>query len=583
MLLQAAWSHFNNGKKKDAQEALRKAMAANPDLEVVADFFSPDFMKLVDEVKLANLAAPSTAPVDLAEMKRVAREKLADGNAEDVIHDLTYTVPPERLDAEARELLAAAYEKQGRFTEATKARLAGSGDASKVSVSNVPLSTPVATAVPLPKTAAPADYLALGRSALAHGDALNAQAAANRMLELEPSNSEAYRLLGEAFLARGDRTFGEANLKQSLKYNERNEATLLGLYDFYMADKNWDAALEYLKKATELYPDNREKLLALGRKVRADGDLVHARQVYAVAAAALPNDASVLTEYGVVLLQAKDLDGALEPLMMAAAAEPTREIVRCNLANVLRRKGLIREAEREYRESLRADPDYFPALLGLGTLLLEKESFTDATDVLKKAVARDPRSVEANWALGRAQRLGGNLKDAAETLARARELGSAEIANEAGLVASARGRYSEAAERFDEALGREPSSALYKANRERAAATAKFLADSGTDGDARGEVTPISWTIAGLSASTRRTRPSPLRPGREEAGVPPRGRAARRGVRRGHPHPDLRHRPLPAAARSPTGRPSMQLGEPHGRSRLRGPRRARRRRSLRRG
>jgi Tfp pilus assembly protein PilF len=189
---------------------------------------------------------------------------------------------------------------------------------------------------------------------------------------------------------------------------------------------------------------------------------------------------SILTEYGALLLQARDVDAALEPLMKAASVEPESQIVRCNLATVLRKKGQFREAEREYRESLRADPDYFPALLGLGTLLLEKESFSDAAEVLRKAVARDPRSVEANWSLARAQRLSGSLKEAAETLQRARELGSAEIANEAGVVACARGRYAEAVELFDEALTKEPASTLYKSNREKAAAAAKFLSDSGT-------------------------------------------------------------------------------------------------------
>jgi tetratricopeptide (TPR) repeat protein len=323
------------------------------------------------------------------------------------------------------------------------------------------------------------DYLALGRAALARGDALNAQSAANRLLEIDPQSSDAYRLLGNAFALRGEKAFAEANFRQSLKYNEKNEGTLLDLYELLLGEKNWDAALDALRRATEVNPENGAKLLALGRKARADGDLAHARQVFAVAAAASPKDVSVLTEYASILLQAKDVDAALDPLMKAAAAEPNREIVRANLAATLRQKGLWKDAEAEYREAVRSDPDYAPALRGLGSLLLERGQAADAVGPLKKAVLRDPTNLESAWALARAQRQTGALKDAAESLAQSAALDKALLDDEAGVVAYERGRYEEAMAFFEKALAKEPSSAVYRSNREKAAAAAAFLKGSG--------------------------------------------------------------------------------------------------------
>ena len=124
MLVQAGWAHFNEGKRSDAQEALRRAYAASPDLEIVADFYSPEFVKLAAEVKAAR-PTPAPPAADFAELKRVCKQKLADGYPEDVVHDLTYGVPREQLDAEALELLAAAYEKLGKFNEAARLRAAG--------------------------------------------------------------------------------------------------------------------------------------------------------------------------------------------------------------------------------------------------------------------------------------------------------------------------------------------------------------------------------------------------------------------------------------------------------------------------
>ncbi len=484
MLVQAAWAHFNDGKRSEAQDALRRAFTGSPDLEIVPDFFSPEFVKLAGEVRAAALAAIPPPAADLGEMKRVAREKLADGNTDDVIHDLLYSVPREKLDAEALELLAQAYEKQGKFTEAAKVRASGPGGptAPPAPPTGSRPSAGGVAAVPPPASAPGTDYLALGRAALARGDSLNAQTAANRLLEIDPQSSDAYRLLGNAYALRGEKSFAEANLRQSLKYNQKNEGTLLDLYELSLADKNWDAALDALRRATEVNPQNGARLLALGRKAYADRDLTHARQVFATAAAASPKDVSVLTEYANVLLQAHDVDAALDPLMKAAAAEPDREIVRANLASVLRKKGLWKDAEKEYREAIRSDPDYAPALRGLGSLLLERGQAAEAIEPLRKAVLRDPANLEGAWALARALRQTGALKDAAESLARSSVQDKAILDDEAGAVAYERGRYEEAVGFFEKALAKEPGSpgsAVYKANRDKAAAAVAFLKGSG--------------------------------------------------------------------------------------------------------
>jgi tetratricopeptide (TPR) repeat protein len=500
MLVQAAWAAFNEGKRADAQESLRRAYTASPDFEVIADFYSPEFVKLASDAKAAVGPVPAAPAADLVELKRVAKQKLADGAAEDVVHDLTYNVPRESLDAECVDLLATAYEKLGRFDEAMRVRAPKPEPAKLPPPAAVPPAPAAAAPAPPPGAgssapapspaagpgrvppgaAAPAvDYIALGRAALSRGDAPNAQAAANRLLELDPQSSEAFRLLGNVFTMRGEKALAEVHLKQALKYNEKNEGALLDLYDFYMADRNWESGLDALRRASELNPQNRDKLVALGRKARMDGDLAHARQVFATAAASAPKDTSVLTEYAAVLIQAKDWDGALDPLTRAAAAEPDREIVRANLAAALRRRGLWKEAEKEYREAIRSDPDYAPALTGLGGLLLERGQAADAIEPLKKAVLRAPQSVDAAWALARAQRTTGALKDAADTLERTTALDAPELWNEAGAVAVERSRYDEAVGFFDKAIAKDGSVAVYKANRDKAAAAAAFVRSAG--------------------------------------------------------------------------------------------------------
>src|SRR5690348_5816195 len=48
MLLQAAYASFNDKNPKVAREAVRLALEADADLEIVPEFFAPDFLRLVD-------------------------------------------------------------------------------------------------------------------------------------------------------------------------------------------------------------------------------------------------------------------------------------------------------------------------------------------------------------------------------------------------------------------------------------------------------------------------------------------------------------------------------------------------------
>lgn len=495
MHLGEAWSHFNARSPRESREALRSVFILNANLDVVPDFYSADFMKLVEEARAAVRSAAAAAAIDVAETLRMAKERLKDGLAEEVIHDLTYNVPPDKLGKEGSETLAAALEMKGRVAEAARVRSAAGVEAAAAPPKTplpvptpTPAAAPSAVAAPAPTagpsvislrpTPPPVDYLFLGRQALLRGDLQNALAAANRQIEIEPSSSDAYRLLGEVQLQRGEKTMAEALFKQSLKYNERNETTLLVLYDFYSGEKNWTGALDALKRATEVNPANRDRIVALGRKLRSEGNLERSAQVFAAASEALPTDAPLLTEYAAILLAARKPDAAIEPLMRAVSAAPDREVVHANLAVVLRTKNQFREAEREYREALRCDPDYVPALVGLGTLQLQRQLPAEAVDPLRRAASLDPKNADALWALVRAERLSGQTKEAGETLGRAVELGTPEIWNEAGLFAAEHGRLTDAAQAFARAAEKAPGVPAYRTSRDRAAAAAKFLKDA---------------------------------------------------------------------------------------------------------
>jgi len=471
--MQASYAALNAGNATDARESLTAAFADDPALEIVEQLFTPEFRKLWHEVKAEIVkAAPAVLP-DLAELKRTSEEKLKDGRFAEVVYDLG-NFPHDKLDRDAWALLAQAYERSGRSDQAALARRRALGESVPIAPLPAP-APPSASTLPAGGSSA-TDLLAFGREALNRGDALTAQAAANRVVEMEPSSSEGYRLLGDSYARRGERALADAMWRQSLRLDERNEGTLLALAGVTLEEKLFDEALDFLRRAVELNPINADRLTTLGRKARSEGDAKMARQVFAAAARALPNDVAVLAEYGAVLFEAGDVDAALEPLMSAASLAPDRAPVRASLAAALRKKGSLPEAEREYREALRADPAWLPALRGLGVLLLATGRPADAVEPLRAALAAAPADSDTLLALARAQRLSGDLAGAGATLAAASSGHDATLLNEAGAVAYAEGRWGDAQALFEKARAADASLAAAAGNLEKAAAAARVVA-----------------------------------------------------------------------------------------------------------
>lgn len=471
--MQASYAALNAGNAKDARESLTAAFADDPALEIVEQLFTPEFRKLWHDVKAEVVKAAPAALPDLAELKRTSEEKLKDGRFAEVVYDLG-NFPHDKLDRDAWALLAQAYERSGRSDQAALARRRALGESVPIAPLPAP-APPSASTLPAGGSSA-TDLLAFGREALNRGDALTAQAAANRVVEMEPSSSEGYRLLGDSYARRGERALADAMWRQSLRLDERNEGTLLALAGVTLEEKLFDEALDFLRRAVELNPINADRLTTLGRKARSEGDAKMARQVFAAAARALPNDVAVLAEYGAVLFEAGDVDAALEPLMSAASLAPDRAPVRASLAAALRKMGSLPEAEREYREALRADSSWLPALRGLGALLLATDRPADAVEPLRTALAAAPADSDTLLALSRAQRLAGDLAGAGATLAATTSGSDATLLNEAGAVAYAEGRWADAQALFEKARAADAALQVAAGNFEKAAAAARVVA-----------------------------------------------------------------------------------------------------------
>ena len=133
--LQSAWSYYIAGNSKSAREELKSALSARPDLQVIPDFYSPDFANLAAAVR-SEVAGSNVPAIDVDELKRSARAKLADGKAEDALFDLKRA--GNSTDPEVYRLIAEADDRLGRASDADAARRRA-GEAEKALVSSVPI------------------------------------------------------------------------------------------------------------------------------------------------------------------------------------------------------------------------------------------------------------------------------------------------------------------------------------------------------------------------------------------------------------------------------------------------------------
>jgi Flp pilus assembly protein TadD len=106
-----------------------------------------------------------------------------------------------------------------------------------------------------------------------------------------------------------------------------------------------------------------------------------------------------------------DIERAFFEYQEALRLEPARVEVRYKAARLLLRRGLLREAEKEFRSVLQARPDSPRALLGLGHAAVLAGA-PEAEQLLRQALALDPQHWQALNLLGLHYERSGNLSKA---------------------------------------------------------------------------------------------------------------------------------------------------------------------------
>jgi Tfp pilus assembly protein PilF len=465
---QSAWAYFIGGNSRAARENLKAAFTARPSLEIVADFYSPDFVRLAQVVR-AEVAGPSAPPADVAELKRAAREKLADGKADEALYDLKRAEGSS--DPQIHGLLAEAYDRLGRAADADAARRRASDlEHRGVTATPLPGSAPAAAPAAAGQGVSVAPLLESSEVSLKKGDYRNAQVIASRALDVDPKNSEAHRIIADASFGLGKEADAEREYTAAIVLDSGNARAELGLAQLAEMQRKWNTAASHYRRAGELNAKSVTAALGLGRTMEELKEKTSARIAFGRAVETDPTDALARNDFGVFLARSDETDQAIEQLSEAVRLSPQTAVLHENLGRAYRKKGQAAEAERELSEAARLSGNDAMVWTALAHLRAEQKRFDDAVSAYRAAWNLDPTDEEAASGLSSALINSGKTAEAETVLVKALE-GSPKgtsLWNNLGVARTRRGDYAGAVDAFQKAIGLDGNFEAARANLARA-------------------------------------------------------------------------------------------------------------------
>lgn len=454
LYFQSAWAFFIGGNSKTSRESLKAAFTARPNMEIAADFYSPDFVRLAQAVR-AEVAGPSAPPPDLAELKRMAREKLADGKAEEALYDVKRA--EKSNDPEIHRLLAEIYDRLGRGNDADAERRKTS-DLERNGVTATPLQGTAPSAAP-GAPAGPgvsvAPLLESAETALKRGDFRNAQVIASRALDVDAKNAEAHRIIADASFALGKEADAEREYTAAIVLDTSNARAELGLAQLAEMQRKWNTAASHYRRALELNGKSVTAALGLGRTMEDLKEKTSARIAFGRAVETDPTDPVARNEFGVFLARSDETDQAIEQLSEAVRMAPQNAVFHDNLGRAYRKKGMAKEAERELVEASRLSPNDAMVWIALGHLRVEQKRNEEAAAAYRAAWDIDPASEEAASGLGASLIEAGKPAEAETVLVKALEVSpkGSSLWNNLGVARTRRGDFTGAVDAFEKAIG----------------------------------------------------------------------------------------------------------------------------------
>ena len=379
--IKLAVTYLNMKSRSKAEEAIAAALKDNPQLELVPDFYTTDFLAFVSRIKsklaaAAQAAPPAPArtppPSSLAQIRQRLAQATDNAGVEALrpsIEALEASVPAAQLP-EVLDVKADTFDRLGRTADSLelRGRVAGIRATAQASPGTAPV---------------PLEALLEARRLLAADRPADAISLLHGVLAAAPSCVPAFEVLAEAYMNAGRLDDAYEALRTALLGNQKPEL-LMSLGEVELKRNRLNGARDAFRRVVEIDGGNDRAWAALGLIAARMGDIASAREA---------------------------LDKALAANGMLFEARVVR-------AEIALSEGHAADALSHLQRALQVKPDDPWATGWLGATYLASGNAAGAAE--KLAVAVKANLGEFSLALAEAQRRSGKADDALATLASAK-------------------------------------------------------------------------------------------------------------------------------------------------------------------
>jgi tetratricopeptide (TPR) repeat protein len=243
------------------------------------------------------------------------------------------------------------------------------------------------------------------------GKIRDAEATARGLLKNSPDNIGAHKLLGRIYLRQLseaqnavssaspngnalDQAIGEYEKIVSLEPTDVEDRMVLG--QLYTVKHQPQKAEDQFRIAQSIEPDSEDVVLNLARLYAESGDIGHAAKVLE----AVPeSDRTSKMEFalGAAYDQLKRPKDAIAAYERAVDIEPGDPRTMGALAQALLNDDQLDEALKQYQDMAEADPDNSSTLIHIAEIQRRQGKYEDALATIRKALKKDPTSLEAGY------------------------------------------------------------------------------------------------------------------------------------------------------------------------------------------
>lgn len=205
-----------------------------------------------------------------------------------------------------------------------------------------------------------------------------------------PDRADFFALLGQALLSQDNMTEAEEAFDKSIELAAQPLDYMILIAQHYEHAGDKDRALELFRQALEQQPGAANRHSKLGTLFLNRGDKEQALKEFELADSLLPGNGTILFNLARIHFENANIDTAIEKLHATLKANPFHLGARKQLGLILKRQGKLEEAVMQLSKVIRQEPDEVELRMHHAEACISLRKFSDAESDYRQLLKNNP-------------------------------------------------------------------------------------------------------------------------------------------------------------------------------------------------